>query len=216
MPDFTHPFEVVADARGDQFSGALGAVLLRNGHPIAFESRKFTPAEVRYTTTEQELLAVVHALKTWRCYLEGAVKVTVVTDRCLNTFFSTLLELNRRQERWSETLQLFDFDWAYRPVRTNVADPLNRIPVPDTSTDAQLKSTIAALCSRAAAVPPAGVEAATAPENTVLVKLIQTSYESDSSYHDTSFIKRHKLSFAISHLACGGKQLRLLSQITPT
>jgi hypothetical protein len=77
-----------------------------------------------------------------------------------------------------------------------VADPLSRIPVPDTSTDAQLKSTIAALCSRAAAVPPAGVVAATASENTVLVKLIQTSYESDSSYQDTSFVKRHKLSFA--------------------
>jgi hypothetical protein len=30
----------------------------------------------------------------------------------------------------------------------------------------------------------------------VLVKLIQTSYESDSSYQDTCFIKRHKLSFA--------------------
>jgi hypothetical protein len=77
-----------------------------------------------------------------------------------------------------------------------VAYPLSRIPVPDTSTDAQLKSTIATLCSRAAAVPPAGVVAATAHENTVLVKLIQTSYENDSSYHNTSFIKRHKLSFA--------------------
>jgi hypothetical protein len=52
MSDFTQPFEVVADARGDQFSGALGAVLLQNGHPIAFERQKFTPAEVRYTTTE--------------------------------------------------------------------------------------------------------------------------------------------------------------------
>jgi hypothetical protein len=191
MPDFTQPFVVVADARGDQFSGGLGAVLLLNGHPIAFESRKFTLAEVRYTTTEQELLAVVHALKTWRCYLEGAVKVTVVTDHCPNTVFSTLPELNRRQARWSETLQLFDFDWAYRPSRTNVADPLSRIPVSDTNTDDQLMSTIAALCSQAAAVPPAGVVATTAPENTVLVKLIQTNCESDSSYQDTSFIKRH-------------------------
>jgi hypothetical protein len=113
----------------------------------------------------------------------------------LTRFFSTFPELNRQQARWSETLQLFDFDWAYRPGRTNVADPLSRIPVPDTSTDAQLKSTIAVLCSRAAAVPPA-VVVATALENIVLVKLIQTSYESDSSYQDTSFIKRHKLYFA--------------------
>jgi hypothetical protein len=114
--------------------------------------QKFTPAEVRYTTTEQELLATVHVPKTWRCYLEGAVKVTVVTDHCPNTFFSTLPELNRRQAMWSETLQLFDFDWAYRLGKTNVADALSRIPEPDTTADAQLRSTIAALCSRAAAV----------------------------------------------------------------
>lgn len=40
------------------------------------------PAEVNYTTGEQELLAVVHACKTWRCYLEG-VQFTVVTDNNL-------------------------------------------------------------------------------------------------------------------------------------
>jgi hypothetical protein len=36
MPDLSQPFEVVADARGDQTSGALGAVLLQDGHPIAY------------------------------------------------------------------------------------------------------------------------------------------------------------------------------------
>jgi hypothetical protein len=38
-------------------------VLLQNGKPIAYESRKLLPAERNYTTTEQELLAVVHALE---------------------------------------------------------------------------------------------------------------------------------------------------------
>ena len=68
MPDFEKPFEVVADAS----DLALGAVLLQEGHPIAFESKKFTPAELNYSTTEKELAASVHAVRVWRCYLEGA------------------------------------------------------------------------------------------------------------------------------------------------
>ena len=112
MPDPAKRSEVVADARGDQYSGALGAVLLQDGHPIAYESKKLTPAEVHYTTTEQEMLAIIHALKIWRCYLESEQSFTVVTDHCPNTFFAQLPELNRRQARWSEFLQMFKFDWG--------------------------------------------------------------------------------------------------------
>lgn len=198
MPDFSgsKPFEVIADARGDNTSGALGAVLLQDGHPVAYESRKFIDAEVRYTTTEQELLGIIHALKVWRCFLEG-VKFTVVTDHCPNTFFSTLPELNRRQARWSEFLQMFDFDWAYRPGRVNVADPLSRIPDPTPVSDAQLSQTVAALCSRVAADLPAGAKAAVAPCNSPpLVELLRTGYATDPCFVDQSFIQKHKLFYS--------------------
>ena len=52
-------------------NGALGQYCLQDGHPVAFESRKMIPAELNYTTSEKECLATVHALKVWRCYLEG-------------------------------------------------------------------------------------------------------------------------------------------------
>jgi len=74
------------------------------------------------------MLGVVHALKVWRCYLEGS-DFTVVTDHCPNTFFDTQVNLSRRQARWSEFLSRFKFDWEYRPGRTNVADPLSRNPL---------------------------------------------------------------------------------------
>ena len=72
-------------------------ILQQNGRPIAYESRKLLLAKRNYTTTEQELLAKVHALRTWRCYLEGAEQVTVYTEHQANTFLDVQRSLSRRQ-----------------------------------------------------------------------------------------------------------------------
>ena len=90
MPDFSKPFEVVADA--SKF--ASGGVLLQEGQPIAFDNRKFNKAGLNYTVSEQEMLASVRAVQTWRYYLEGS-KFTLVTDHCPNTFLKTQPTLNR-------------------------------------------------------------------------------------------------------------------------
>jgi hypothetical protein len=126
-PDVNKPYTVVSDAS----TVGIGAVLLQDERPIAFTSRKLSPPELNYSTGEQELLAVVHALNVWRCYLEGP-QFTVVTDHCPNTFLQTQQNLSRRQARWSEFLQRFNFTWSYREGRTNVADPLSRNPVSPT------------------------------------------------------------------------------------
>ena len=55
-----------------------------------------TSAEQNYSAGEQELLAVIHALELWRCYLNG-VKFTIVTDHSPNTFFATKALLSPRQ-----------------------------------------------------------------------------------------------------------------------
>ena len=121
-PDERKPYEVITDAS----DYGLGAVLLQEGHPIAFESRKLNSAELNYTVTEKEMLAVVHALRVWRCYLEGA-EFTVLTDHVSNTFFQTQPSLSRRQARWSEFLQRFGvFKWEYLKGERNVADALSR------------------------------------------------------------------------------------------
>lgn len=54
-----------------QSATKIGAVLLQGGRPIAFESRKLSPAEHNYMTGKIELVASVHAMRTWRCFLEG-------------------------------------------------------------------------------------------------------------------------------------------------
>ncbi len=73
LPDLNNPFVVICDACGV----GLGAVLVQGGRLIAFEGKRLSEAEQKYTAGEQELLAVVHALQLWRCYLDG-VEFTVV------------------------------------------------------------------------------------------------------------------------------------------
>ena len=125
-PDLNQPFELISDA----CSTGIGAVLLQENRPVAFTSRKMISAELNYTTTEQECLAVIHALKVWRCFLEGQPKenLTIVTDHNPLVHLPKQTMLSRRMARWSEFLQRFVFQWQYRPGRTNVADPVSRRP----------------------------------------------------------------------------------------
>ena len=74
-PDFSKPFEIHTDASKYQ----LGAVISQNNKPIAFYSRKLNDAQLNYTTTERELLAIVETLKEFRSILLGQ-RVIVYTD----------------------------------------------------------------------------------------------------------------------------------------
>ena len=123
LPDYNHEFTVVVDASGV----GIGAVLLQDERPVAFGGRKLTDTELKWSTTEQEMLAVVHHLNKWRCYLEGRHFV-VVTDHEPNTWFHRQQKLNPRQNRWYEFIAGHDFTWQYRPGRSNMADPLSKHP----------------------------------------------------------------------------------------
>ncbi len=120
LPDFKKPFQLITDAS----DYALGAILLQDGHPIAFESRQMSSAEMGYNTTDKELLAIVHALQIRRCYLEG-VTFEVLTDHNPLTYLRTQPMLSRRQTRWAEKLNMFDFNIKYIPGMENPADILS-------------------------------------------------------------------------------------------
>ena len=121
LPNLDLPFEVQTDASDK----ALGGVLVQEGHPVAFESRKLNGAEQRYSTHEKEMTTVVHCLQQWRHYLLGGI-FTVVTDNVTNTFFKTQKKLSARQAHWQEFLAEFNFEWLHHPGRHNiVANALN-------------------------------------------------------------------------------------------
>ena len=111
---------------------ACGGVLEQQEHgqwrPVAFYSRKLTPAEQRYTTRERECLAVKQCLVVWRHYLLGApfeVKSDHESLKWLKT--QDVATLSDRLLRWLEYFSLFDFDQGYIPGVDNVLpDHLSR------------------------------------------------------------------------------------------
>ena len=105
----------------------IGAILTQEGRPIAFASKKLSDSEQKWPTHEKECFATVWALKEWRYALQPK-RFTVITDNHPSTFLNSQPSLSRRQARWPEQLQQYDFERKYQPGRTNVADPLTRNP----------------------------------------------------------------------------------------
>jgi hypothetical protein len=122
--DSGKPFHMICDASYD----GVGGVLLQDGRPIAFESRKLIPAERNYSPTELEMLAIVYCCQKWRVYIEGR-DVHVHTDHKPNVTFDTVNMANRRHARWLDALQGHRLVWNYVKGATNPADSLSRYPV---------------------------------------------------------------------------------------
>ena len=70
---------------------------------MAFYSKKLTPTERNYSTTDRELLAVVLAIKRWRPYVFGSNTV-VRTDHQPLCNLKLQPTLSSRQVRWLDTL----------------------------------------------------------------------------------------------------------------
>ena len=156
IPDPDLPYEVYTDA--SQF--AVGAILLQDQgkgwQPCAYLSHKLSPAERNYAVHEQELLAVIHALKVWRPYLEGAA-FKVNTDHSSLVELATQPNISRRQARWVEFLQAYDCKVHYVPGEKNHADALSRRPDllsvrldTESASPAQWYSVLGTSCARSA------------------------------------------------------------------
>ena len=82
---------------------AIGACLTQEHegkwHPVAYMSRKLSPAEQNYDIHNKELLAIVAALETWRVYAKGLPDLTIFTDHKNLLHFIKTKQLNRRQVR---------------------------------------------------------------------------------------------------------------------
>jgi hypothetical protein len=122
---------IVTDASDYVSAGVLSQ---RDGegvfHPVAFFSKKHSPAECNYDIYDKELMAIIKALEEWSPECEGAEHTLqlITVHKNLEYFMSKKL-LNRRQARWAQFLSRFDYEIVYRPGKSNgKADALTRRP----------------------------------------------------------------------------------------
>jgi hypothetical protein len=128
-PDPSRQYILHTDASGF----ATAAVLSQEQEdgsirPVAYYSKKMSPAERNYGITDKELLAIVEAVRHWRCYLEGNPYPTKVhTDHQGLQWLNSKADLTGRQARWVEVLSDLEYQLSYIPGPQNAAaDALSR------------------------------------------------------------------------------------------
>lgn len=96
---------------------------------IAYWSRRFKPAETRYSATEREALAAKEGLVKFQPFIEGEW-ITLVTDHAALQWARTYENLNRRLAAWGAVFSSYQpkLDIVHRAgrVHSNV-DPLSRL-----------------------------------------------------------------------------------------
>jgi hypothetical protein len=120
LPDFEKEFHVYNEASNKQ----LGAVIMQEGKPLDFYSRKLNSAQKRYTTGEKELLSILETLKEFIDILLGQ-QVIVHTDH-LNILYGKLS--NDHIKRWRLILEEYGPKYVHIAGKNNkVADALSRL-----------------------------------------------------------------------------------------
>jgi len=95
-------------------------------YTVAYASRSLKGAELNYTVTELECLAIVWALRKWYASLLGR-RVKIHTDHRALKFLSACADDSSRIARWITFLNEFDIEICQVPGKENViADTLSR------------------------------------------------------------------------------------------
>lgn len=134
-PDFGRDFLVHTDAS----SFGIGAVLCQMQDPshsgndqevvIAYSSKHLIDRELKWSTTEKEAYAIIHAVTAFRPYLYGR-RFKVVTDHRALEWLMSKKEPAGRLARWALKLQEYQISIEYRPGKKHQnADCLSRTPV---------------------------------------------------------------------------------------
>ena len=87
-PKWGAPFEILCDASDYAVGVVLGQRIDKLSHFIYYASRTLNNAQLNYSTTEKELLAVVFALDKFRSYLLGSKVIIYSNHAALKYLFS--------------------------------------------------------------------------------------------------------------------------------
>ena len=124
LPDFSKEFVLETDA----CATGVGAVLMQQGHPLAFLSKALGPKNQTLSIYDKECLAILLALDKWKTYLQHK-PFTVYTDQ------RSLIHLGDHrfntpiQQKAFFKLMGFQYKIVYKKGITNkAADALSRRP----------------------------------------------------------------------------------------
>ncbi|XP_073031172.1 uncharacterized protein [Primulina eburnea] len=130
-PDWHLPFELMCDASDIALWAVLGQKRDKFLHVIYYASMTLSGAQLNYSTTEKELMAVVFSLDKFRPYLVGS-KVIVHTDHSALKYLLNKKDAKPRLIRWILLLQEFDIEIVDRKGTENqIADHLSRLEKPE-------------------------------------------------------------------------------------
>jgi hypothetical protein len=130
-PDWSLPFELMCDASDYAVGAVLGQRKDKKPGVIYYASRTLNEAQMNYTTTEKELLAIVFALDKFRSYLIGS-PIVIFTDHAALKYLFTKKDAKPRLLRWILLLQEFHIQIKDKKgVENVVADHLSRLSFTD-------------------------------------------------------------------------------------
>ncbi|GJU26169.1 reverse transcriptase domain-containing protein [Tanacetum coccineum] len=130
VPDWNLPFELMCDASDYAIGAVLGQRKTKHFQPIHYASKTMTEAQIHYTTTEKEMLAVVYAFEKFWPYLVLS-KSIVYTDYSALKYLMNKQDAKPRLLRWVLLLQEFDIIIRDKKGSENLAaDHLSRIENP--------------------------------------------------------------------------------------
>lgn len=127
LPVFGVDFILTTDFSYNGIGGVVSQIVDGVERPVMFVSRVLTSADLKYSPTEGEALAIVFALKRCEHLLYGQ-HVIIRTDHRPLTFINSGHESNRKLARWWSIVNEFDYELQYVQGKVNVvADALSRL-----------------------------------------------------------------------------------------
>nr|GEW01559.1 reverse transcriptase domain-containing protein [Tanacetum cinerariifolium] len=128
--DWNLPFELMCDASDFAIGAVLGQQKTKHFQPIHYASKTMTEAQIHYTTTEKEMLAVVYAFEKFQPYLI-LYKSIVYTDHSALKYLLNKQDAKPKLIRWVLLLQEFDIIIRDKKGTKNLtADHLSRLENP--------------------------------------------------------------------------------------
>src|SRR5699024_10444066 len=117
-PDFSKEFFLTTDASGEGIGAVLSQKTALGDQPVAYASRSLNKAELNYSTTEKELLAIVWSVHHFRPYLYGR-KFKIITDHKPLVWLFSVKDPGSRLMRWRLKLEEFDYEIVHKAGKLN-------------------------------------------------------------------------------------------------